>query len=500
MVKIKVYEKIEKNLEIIKEIMHIGISQDAILREFAIYKNGKNIPAFLTYYEGVASGDSIDEFIMQSIHLIPQNKDEDLKKSMKNSLLSANQLTETNDFDKVVEMVNYGGCAVFVDGIDFAFVLDVKGWQRRGISEPLTENVIRGSQEAFIESVRVNTGMIRRLVRDKDLLCEGFKIGKKSKTPLNLLYIKGVADEKTVDEIKRRIEKIDTEYITDSGELEQILEDFTFFPSPQMISTERPDRAVSAILEGKIVAVLDGTPFVLIMPINAFELFHTPEDKSLRFWYVNFVRVMRILSVIISLLLPAVLIAVCNYHREAVPVNLLFAISSSRNGVPFSLIVELILFETAFEIIREASIRIPSLSGNAMGIIGGLIIGQAAIDASIVSPIVIICVALTGICSFAIPNYSITFTFRIIKYVHIILAYFMGMFGVGVGVFLHLLLLCNSQSFGIPFLAPFVNSEKDYSGKLFEKPIWKRKAYHSPRKWASGINSTKTPVDKITIE
>ena len=500
MIDIKISKSIEKNLQTIKEIMHIGVSQDAILREFAIYRGGKNIPAFLTYYEGVASGDSIDEFIMQSVHLLPQNEKEDLRSSMKNVLLSANQLTETNDFDEVMEMVNYGGCAVFLDGIDCAFVLDVKGWQRRGISEPLTENVIRGSQEAFIESVRVNTGMIRRLVRDKDLLCEGFKIGTMSKTPLNLLYIKGVADEKTVLEIKRRINAIDTEYITDSGELEQLLEDFTFFPSPQIISTERPDRAVSAILEGKIVAALDGTPFVLIMPVNAFELFHTPEDKALRFWYVNFVRVMRIASVFISLLLPAVLIAVCDYHREAVPVNLLFAISSSRNGVPFSLILELILFEAAFEIIREASIRIPSLSGNAIGIIGGLIIGQAAIDASIVSPIVIICVALTGICSFAIPNYSLTFTFRIVKYIHIILAYFAGMFGVAAGVFLHLLLLCNSQSFGIPFLAPLSNIDGDGSGRLFVKPIWKRKEYKNPRSWASGVNSTKTPVNKITIE
>lgn len=500
MICIKISKNIEKNLEEIKKIMHIGISQDAILREFAIYKNGRTIPAFLTYYEGVASGESIDQFIMQSIHLLPQNGSEDLKSLMKNSLLSANQLTETDDFDEVSEMTNYGGCAVFADGVDCAFVLDVKGWQRRGIGEPLTENTVRGSQEAFIESLRVNTGMIRRLVRDKDLLCEGFKIGKMSKTPLNLLYIKGVADEETVGEIKRRIGKIDAEYITDSGELEQLLEDFTFYPSPQIISTERPDRVVSAILEGKIAAVLDGTPFVLIMPVNAFELFHTPEDKSLRFWYVNFIRVMRILSVTVSLLLPAVLVAVCSFHREAVPVNLLFAISESRNGVPFSLMVELILFETAFEIIREASIRIPSLSGNAIGIIGGLIIGQAAIDASIVSPIVIICVALTGICSFAIPNYSLTFTFRIVKYVHIILAYLMGMFGVGVGVFLHLLLLCGSQSFGIPFLAPFSECNGHKSGRLFVKPIWKRKGFENTRNWAFGINSTKSPVEKITVE
>ena len=496
----RVFADIEKNSQAIKDIMSIPLSSDAIYRDFTIHHKGKEVKAFLVYYEGIASGDSIDEFILQSLHLISPKDKNDLKSVISDRLLSANQLSIETEFEKIMEMVNYGGCAVFADGMDVCYVLDVKGWQRRGISEPITESVIRGSQEAFIETMRINTGLVRRLVRQEKLICEAFSIGSKSRTPCNLLYIKNQTSEKTVNELRRRIKAIETEYITDSGELEQLLEDFTFVPSPQILSTERPDRAASALMEGKAVVILDGTPFVLIMPINAFDLVHTPEDKALRFPYANMVRFMRIIALFISLLLPAVLVAVCNFHPEAIPVHLMFAISASRSDVPFSLITELILFEAAFEIIREASIRIPSAAGNAMGIIGGLIIGQAAIDARLVSPIVIIIVALTGIGSFTIPNYSLTFAYRILKYVYIALAAVAGLLGIAAGLAVHLTALCNSQSFGVPFMAPFSESAKNPDGRIFVKTVWKRFSYKNPRKWARGINSTKTPAEKIEIQ
>ncbi len=496
----KIFTDIEKNLEHIKVAMSIPLSADAILREFAIVYKDKKYRAFLTYYEGMVDGESIDNFIMQSVHLIPPKGDDDLKTTIYEQLLSSNQLSMPDTFEKVFGMVNYGSCAVFVDTLDVCFILDVKGWDRRGVSEPVNENVIRGSQEGLTGTMRTNTGMIRRLVRQEKLICEGFKLGKKSKTPCNLMYIKGQADNKIITELRRRINAIETDYITDSGELEQLIEDFSYFPSPQVISTERPDRTASALMEGKAVVILDGTPYALIMPINAFELIHTPEDKALRFPYANLVRIMRIIALFISLLLPAVFVAVCNFHQETIPVHLLFAISASRRSVPFSLMTELILFEIAFEIIREASIRIPSSAGNAMGIIGGLIIGQAAIDANIVSPIVIIIVALTGIGSFTIPNYSLTFAYRILKYIYILLGATSGFLGITFGLTIHLIMLCNSQSLGVPFLAPFSDSCKNPYGRLFVKPIWDRYSYKNPRKWAQGVNRTKSPVESTEIK
>lgn len=496
----KISKSIETNLQNMKISMSIPLSSDAILREFAIMFNGKKHRSFLVYYEGMVVGSQIDDFILKSLHLIPPKGDDDLKTTISEQLLSSNQLTKADNYEKIISMVNYGGCAVFVDTVDICFILDVKGWEHRGISEPITEGVIRGSQEAFIETLRINTGMIRRLVRQEKLICEGFSLGRKSHTPCNLMYIKGQADNKIVTELRRRLNAINTDYITDSGELEQLIEDFTFFPSPQVISTERPDRAATALMEGKAVIVLDGTPFVLIMPINAFELIHTPEDRALRFPYANLIRIMRIIALFISLLLPSVFVAVCNFHQEAIPVHLLFAISASRRSVPFTLMTELILFEIAFEIIREASIRIPSTAGNAMGIIGGLIIGQAAIDANIVSPIVIIIVALTGIGSFTIPNYSLTFAYRILKYIYILLGSICGFLGITFGLTVHLIMLCNSQSLGVPFLAPFSDSYKNTYGRLFVKPIWKRRSFKNPRKWAEKTNSTNSPVKSIEIK
>lgn len=491
---------IETNLEHIKVAMSIPLSADAILREFAIIFNGKKYKSFLIYYEGMVTSTRIDDFIMQSLHLIPPKGDDDLKTTISEQLLSLNQLKVFSTFEDVFGMVNYGGCAVFTDTLNVAFLLDVKGWERRGVSQPVSENVIRGSQEGFTSTVRINTGMVRRLVRQEKLICEGFSLGKKSQTPCNLMYIKDHADKKTITEIRRRINSIDTDFLTDSGELEQIIEDFSYFPSPQILSTERPDRVANAIMEGKAAILLDGTPYALVMPINAFDLIHTPEDRALRFPYANLVRIMRIAALFISLLLPAVFVAMCNFHQETIPVHLLFAISASRRSVPFSLMTELILFETAFEIIREASIRTPSSSGSAIGIIGGLIIGQAAIEANIVSPIVIIIVALTGIGSFTIPSYSLTFAYRILKYIYILLGATGGFLGITFGLTVHLVMLCNSQSFGVPFLAPFSDSTENTYGRLFVKPVWKRYSFKNPRKWAKGTNTTKTPVEKTQIE
>ena len=495
----KIFKSIEKNLEHVKIAMSIPLSADAILREFAIILKGKKYKAFLIYYEGMVTSTRIDDFIMQSLHLIPPKGDDDLKTTISEQLMSSNQLKLAESFEQVFNMVNYGGCAVFVDTVSSCFLLDVKGWERRGVSEPVSENIIRGSQEGFTGTVRINTGMIRRLVRQEKLICEGFQLGKKSKTPCNLMYIKGNADNRIVSEVRRRINAIDADYLTDSGELEQLLEDFSFFPSPQIIATERPDRTANALMEGKAVLVLDGTPYALIMPINAFELIHTPEDRALRFPYANLVRVMRIIALFISLLLPAVFVAMCNFHQETIPVHLLFAISASRRSVPFTLMTELILFEIAFEIIREASIRIPSSAGSAMGIIGGLIIGQAAIEANIVSPIVIIIVALTGIGSFTIPSYSLTFAYRILKYIYILLGATSGFLGITFGMIIHLVMLCNSQSFGVPFLAPFSHTDHNTYGRLFVKPVWKRYSFSQPRDWAKGINSTESPSESTQI-
>jgi len=363
--------------------------------------------------------------------------------------------------------------------------------------------------------LRINTGLVRKIIRNENLICEPIDVGQETITSVNILYMKNIANDMLVNEVRRRLKNIKVNHVFDSGELELLIEDFTWLPTPQILSTERPDRVAASITKGKVALLVDGSPFALVLPINAFELTHSQEDNYLRTPYANLIRIMRLIAMIAALLLPGVFIAVVNFHHEAIPEHLLFAIASSREKVPFSLLTELIILEFAFEFIREASVRMPGSGGNAIGIIGGLIVGQAAVEANLVSPIVIIVVALTGIGSFVIPNYSLGLSFRIVKYFYLILGATGGFLGLTLGIFLQLIWLSSAQSFGIPFFAPLAPKyENDPSGTFFVQPVWKRKnaskllsvkggtnKYVVSRTWAEGENSTLfKPDDTIDID
>lgn len=509
----KISKSIDENLSYIKERMAIPLSVDSILREFTINTGDSRIRAFLVYYEGTTKGTQIDAYIMQSLHLIPRDDTvENLADLIEHQLISRNQLVRIDDMDKMMDMVNYGGCAVFIDTLDVVFVADVKGWDTRGVDQPTAEAVIRGPQEGFNEVIRTNTGLLRKIIRNENMICEAFEVGKQSHTGCNLIYIKNVVNEQLLAEARRRLEQIEVDYIFDSGELEQLLEGFTFFPTPQILSTERPDRVAHNLADGKIAILLDGSPFALVLPINSFELTHTSEDQYLRYPYANLMRLMRVFAMLTALLLPGIFIAVVNYHHEAVPTHLLFAIGSTQEKVPFSIIFEILLLEVAFEFVREACVRVPSTVGQTLGIVGGLVIGQAAVEANIVSPIVIIIIALTAIGSFATPNYFLGFSFRILKYWYIILGAIGGFLGISVGLFLHLAVMCNTQSFGIPFMAPLAPKySQSGMGTFFVKPIWKREKRQGflhpqkqdlqpsiSRKWAVGDDSTLLEVEDET--
>lgn len=511
----KVSDDIAVNLEYMKKRLSYGLSVDVILKKFTVNAGiGRRYNAFLIYFEGTTSGTQIDQFIIESLHLIPRSAiTENLSDLIEKQLISRNQLDRSDDFDNIIKGVNYGGCAVFVDTVACAFVADVKGWDDRGLDQPIAEAAVRGPQLAFNEVIRTNTGLIRKIVRNENLICESIDIGKTAVTSCNLMYIDGVANERLISEVRRRIKNITVDYLFDSGELEQLIEDFSILPTPQMLSTERPDRAAAALSAGKVAVLVDGSPFALVMPINFFELTHTSEDSYLRYPFANLIRIMRIPAMLASLLLPGIFIAVMNFHHDSIPLHLLFAIEASREKIPFSMLTELIILEFAFEFIREASVRMPGVGGSAIGIIGGLIVGQAAVDANLVSPIIIIVVSLTGIGSFVVPNYSLGLSFRIVKYFYIVLGAAGGFAGLSLGIFLQLIWLCSSQSFGIPFFAPLApHYDNDSDGTFFVKPIWKRnkrakilaakkQGTGMSRYWARGTNTTKYfPDDTIDIE
>ncbi|MFZ5988571.1 MAG: spore germination protein [Bacillota bacterium] len=473
----EVSKSLSENLEYLKKTYSVPDNGDIIIREFDIVAKDKVIPAFMIFFDGMSDRKVISDNILQPLMLLSnleiKGREEDLGKFIKNHLLPFNQIKVTKKLSDVIDDVNFGGGGLFVDGIDTAFMCDVKGWEHRGVDRPNTELVIRGPQEGFTELLRTNTALIRKILKDEDLVAESIAVGKRSKTPCSLMYIKDIANDSLVEEVRRRLKGIKLDYIFDSGELEQLLEDSSFMATPQVIATERPDRVASMLTEGKVAVVLHGSPFVLVMPTTNNDLLHSPEDAYVRFPYANLLRTVRIVAIFMSLLLPGIYVAITNFHHEMIPTDLLLAIEASRERVPFPSVVEILIMEFAFELIREAGIRIPGPIGPTLGIIGALILGQAAVAANIVSPILIIVVAVTGIGSFAIPSFGLAFAFRILRFGYIFLAAMSGFLGITFGLFLQGILLCAAKSFGVPFMAPF--GPKTFGGftdQFLRGPIW----------------------------
>ena len=499
-------KKITENLDYIKERYSIPINGDMVLREFDITVKDRTISAFAIFFDGMTDRMVINHAILQPLMMLSnldiKGNPNELGEYIKNHLLPQGQLKVAYSFEEVIDEVNFGGCAVFIDGLDIAFTADVKGWEHRGVERPNTELVIRGPQEGFTEVLRVNTALVRKILKDEDLIAEDIQIGRRSKTPCSMLYIKDIANDKLVNEVRRRLKSIKIDYLQDSGELEQLIEDSTFLHTPQMIDTERPDRVASMLAEGKVAVIVNGSPFALVMPATATELFRSAEDTYVRFPYGNFFKIIRIVGLFVSLLLPGFYIATINYHVEMIPTDLLLAIEASRERVPFPSIVEILILEVSFELIREAGVRIPGPIGPTLGIIGALILGQAAVAANIVSPILIIVVAVTGIGSFSIPSFSLAFSLRVLRFGYILLGTLAGFLGFTTGLFIHLVTLVNAKSFGVPFMVPMGPKTSDrYTNDIARAPIWKqekrpdylntkdvRKQPHISRGWVRGEN------------
>lgn len=477
--KSKISKDLSVNLEYMKKVYSIPQNGDMMLREFDIVVKDKVIPAFMLFYDGMVDRKVINDDILQPLMLLSnldiKGDDKNIAKYIRSHILPHNQLKEVKEYIKVIYEINFGGCGIFVDGIDVAFAADVKGWEHRTVERPNTEIVIRGPQEGFTEILRVNTALIRKIVKDEDLIVENIEIGRRSKTPCSMLYIKDIANDSLVNEMRRRLDNIKIDYIVDSGELEQLIEDSGIHPAPQVISTERPDRVAMLLAEGKVAVILHGSPFALVAPATLSGLIQSPEDAYVRFPYANMLRAVRILGILLSLLLPGMYIAITNFHQEMIPTDLLLAIEASREKVPFPSIVEILLMEISFELIREAGIRIPGPIGPTLGIIGALILGQAAVAASIVSPILIIVVAMTGIGSFAMPNFSLGLTFRLLRFGYIFLGGIAGFLGITLGLFIQGLFFVSSKSFGVPITIPFAPKTSGAMGnELSRLPIWKQ--------------------------
>ncbi len=495
----KVSSCIGDNIEHVSRIFSTDKNGDVVVRNFSIRAQDGCLKAFLVCADGLCSSSQINDFVLEPLmNAVGFSLKSDIAQCIETLLLPQVQISTSRDIYTALSSVNIGNAVLFVDRLEICFVLDVKSWEHRNISNPENEAVIQGPHEGFNEVLRSNTALIRKTLGTCNLIMENISVGKTSRTPGALCYLNNVTNDSLVQEVKRRIESIDAEYVLSSLDVEQYIEEDTFLPIPQMITTERPDRVCKALTEGRVAFVLNGSPHVLIMPATFFDLITSAEDEYLRYPYSLLIRFLRYTAVVLALLFPAVFAAVLNYHPELILTNILLAVSSSRALVPFGALVELFLMEMAFELIKEAGIRVPGPIGSTLGIVGGLIVGQAAVEANLVSPIMIIIVAVTGIASFTLPSYSLSFAFRFSRFLYILGAALAGLYGVCAVFFVNTLLAVGTKSFGVPFMSPLAPSDdKNLFSVLFGSPIWRRgtvreeylkpkdmyKKAHISRKW-----------------
>lgn len=346
------------------------------------------------------------------------------------------------------------------------------------------EKSLRGSREAFTEDLDTNVDLITKRIQDKELKNRELVLGTRTGTRTKLLYIKDIAYEGIVNEAYRRLEHLCRDEILDGGVAEQLTKGNVWSPFPQYQATERPDRVAQSLLEGRVAVLFDHSPEALLLPVTLNSLFQTSDDYYRHFWIVTFLRLIRWIAALLSVFLPGFFVAVTGYHTQILPTNLVLVMAESREGVPFPCIMEVILMELAFELIREAGLRMPGAIGNTIGIVGGLIIGQSAVSANLVSPMTVVIVALTALGSFSIPNEELSEALRLIKYLILLLCGFLGIFGLVFGGYLMVLHLAGLKSYGIPYLYPFaaseVNKGTDLGDSIFREPMkrmWKRPIY-----------------------
>lgn len=366
--------------------------------------------------------------------------------------------SETTDMQQMITAVLSGMLAVIFDDLSKAILYDVRTFDKRSISEPTEEGVMKGAKDSFVETLRTNSALIRRRIRSEYLTIEQMYVGRMSKTDVALVYLTNVADMELVDHLRKTLQNIDIDNIATGSFIEEFIVGQKSSLFPQTMYTQRPDRCASNLTDGRVALLIDGIPYVYILPCQLPMLLQSPEDYSENYIATSAIRVLRYFMMIVSLLLPAFYIAVVTFHNQMLPVQMILSIQQSKLNVPFSSWLEVLGLLLAFEILIEAGLRLPKNVGQAMSIVGGLVVGQAAVSANIVSPTVVIVVALTGIAGFTVPNTDLALAIRVIRFAFAILASLAGFYGLVVGCIFVVLHLASLESYGVAYLSPFVDA------------------------------------------
>ncbi|MFB6799758.1 spore germination protein [Peribacillus butanolivorans] len=465
---------ISANLDNMKK--KTGNSPDIIVRTLKISQNPE-IKTTILYVQGLIDNPSVTDFLIESIMKNPHLKEKLLPKEaldvISEEVVSLGGVESVTDWEKLFLSLLSGDSIIFVDGINKALVASTRGGERRSIQEPSTHLTVRGSREGFTESNATNIAMLRRIINSPDLWIESMKIGTVTKTDVSIMYINGIAKEGIVEEVKERLKGINIDSILESGYIEQLIEDQVMTPFPTLNHTERPDMVAGNLLEGRVAIFVNGSPFVLVAPALFVQFFQSVEDYYNRFDIASATRFLRIIVFIISIVGPAVYVAATTFHQEMIPTKLLVIVAAQRETVPLPAVVEALVMEITFEVLREASLRMPKAVGSTMSIVGALVIGQAAVQAGIVSPAMVIIVSITAIASFATPSYSIAISARLVRFLFIICAGVLGFYGMILAFIVLIVHLCSLRSFGVPYMSPLAPLNPEGLGDtFFRRPMW----------------------------
>ncbi|WP_372631283.1 spore germination protein [Cohnella sp.] len=482
---------LERVVDQIREVL--GENDDFTIRRFQVFGR---YPAAMFFYPNMIDMTSLNSEILKPLmygpphaERLPEKGDELWDFILETTLYHSDVRSETL-VAKVVSDVLRGQTAVVIEGVEKALLFGTRTIDKRSIDQPATEQVIRGPREGFIELLSTNISLIRYRLQTPDLRVKTMEIGRRSQSKVAICYMQGITNPELVEEITRRLELIDVDAILDSGYLEQYIEDNQMSPFPQVQYTERPDKVVANLLEGRVALIVDGSPLALVVPTVFSQFYQTVEDYTERFLMMSAIRWARLIALVFSLVFPSLYVAIISFNPELIPTEFAVAVAGGRAGVPFPAIVEVLVIEISMEVLREATIRLPQQVGGALSIVGVLVVGQAAVAAGFASPITVVIIALTTIGSFATPAYNAALALRLLRFPLIVLAGIFGLYGVMIGLILIANHLLSLKSFGVPYLSPLVpGSAKGMKDLFLRGPFW----------WMSTRPDFLYPSDKTRI-
>ncbi|SDI90339.1 spore germination protein KA [Aneurinibacillus migulanus] len=426
------------------------------------------------FLDDMVNEDILDQHVIRP--LLEMGPESFFGQHVEDQVITAKKMVRVDNLKTAVEMITTGSTLVHVDDMDHIIAVITCGFPSRSVAEPEAEPLVRGPREGFTEKLQDNTALIRKRLRTPELKSEMIKIGQRSHTMVCFMYMRELVEEDVLNTVRQRLQKVDIDILLESAQLEELIEDSVYSPFPQMISTERPDKVVSALTEGRVAIIIDGTPFVLVVPSVFYDFMQASEDFYQRFYFSTAIRLLRTITFLIALLGPSFYIAITTFHQELIPTPLLLTVISARAGVPFPALVEALIMEVSFEVLREAGVRLPRPVGSAVSIVGALVVGQAAVEAGIISQAMVIVVAFTGIASFTIPAFNMSMSTRLLRFPMMLIAAGLGLFGIAIALVALGIHMCSLRTFGVPYMSPIAPMHgRTWGSEIFVLPYPMRK-------------------------